>query len=159
MLAEPPLPLPPEYPLEQLVRLTDPGAARRTVGVWLDVERTTPICIAARGRCCRILLSNDLGLLLSRCSHVAVRQGAQVQVLAADLLTSCRTLEVVMPAGCSPDPARPQQIFPGAVLHPKGFRIPLDSVPPETVLAECFTHGIPVAESRIGYSGRGRVGG
>jgi hypothetical protein len=99
-----------------------------------------------------MLLSGDLGLLLRRCRHVAVRQGGQVRLLAAEMLLRQRTLEVVMPAGCLPIPERLHQIFPSAVPDSTGFRIPVGSVPPETVLADCLTHGLSVTETRITYS-------
>jgi hypothetical protein len=153
MPAGPPLPLVPEYPLAQLIGLIDPRAAQAQLGVWVDFEAIIPLYVTARGRSCRMLLSGDLGHLLGRCRHVAVRQEGQVRVLAVEMLTHWRTLEVVMPAGCSRSQERLQQIFPSAVMEARGFRIPVDSVPPESVLAECLTHGIPVTESRITYCG------
>jgi hypothetical protein len=152
MLDAPVLPLLPEYPLAQLVGLIDTNDAREPLGAWLaGVDDAVSICVTARGRCCRMLLSGDLGLLLARCSHVAVRQGCRQCVLPAGVLLQWRTLEVVMPYGCLPCRERLRQIFPGAVLEPAGFRVPVGRVPPETVLAECLTHGLPVAESRIAY--------
>jgi hypothetical protein len=152
MLASPPLPLVPEYPLAQLIGLIDSHAAQAPLGVWVDFDASIPLYVTARGRSCQMLLSGDLGLLLGRCHHVAVRQGGQVRVLAAEMLVRWRTLEVVMPAG-STSRERLQQIFPSAVMEPTGFRVPVDSVPPETVLAECLTHDLPVAQSRITYRG------
>jgi hypothetical protein len=154
MLAGPPLPLVPEYPLAQLIGLIDPRAAQADLGVWVDFDALIPLYVTARGRSCRMVLSGDLGLLLGRCRHVAVRQEGQVRVLAVEMLMRWRTLEVVMPAGCSPSPERLQQIFPSAVIEPTGFRVRVDNVPPESVLAECLTHGLPVAESRITYDMR-----
>lgn len=108
--------------------------------------------VAAHGRCCRLLLSGDLGLLLGRCSHVVVREGSRPQVFAAEALIQWRALQVVTSTPCLPSPERLKEIFPGAVLDPAGFRVPVQSVAPEVVLAECVTHGITVTESRITYS-------
>lgn len=153
MLAGPPLPLVPEYPLAQLIGLIAAHPAEAQLGVWVDFDAVIPLYVTARSRSCRMLLSGDLGLLLGRCDHVAVRQEGQVRVLPAAMLMHWRTLEVVMPAGCSPSQERLQQILPTAVIEATGFRVPVDSMPPETILAECLTHGLPVAESRITYRG------
>ena len=150
-MLNPPLPLVSEYPLAQLIELLGPGTARAPLGVWVDFDAMVPLHVTARGRSCQMLLSGDLGLLLRRCHHVAVRQEGQVRVLAAEILLPWRSLEVVMPAGCLPCPERLQQIFPGAIPDATGFRVPVDRVPPEAVLAECLTHSLPVAESRITY--------
>ena len=147
-----PLPLGPEYPLAQLIGLLDPGKAQAPLGVWVDFDAMILLFVTAGGRSCQMLLSGDLGLLLRRCDHVAVRQESQVRVLAAEKLLRGRTLEVITPTGCSPSQERIQQIFPQAVMERTGFRVPVDSVPPETVLAECLTHDVPVAESRITYA-------
>jgi hypothetical protein len=151
-MLNPPLPLGPEYPLAQLIGLLDSRAAQAHLGVWVDFDAMIPLYVTAGGRSCQMLLSGDLGLLLRRCHRVAVRQEGQVRVLAVEMLLRWRTLEVVTPTGCSPSQERIQQIFPQAVMEPTGFRVPVDSVPPETILAECLTHDVPVAESRITYA-------
>jgi hypothetical protein len=150
-MLNPPLPLGPEYPLAQLIGLLDSRAAQAPLGVWVDFDAMIPLYVTAGGRSCQMLLSGDLGLLLRRCHHVAVRQEGQVRVLAVKMLLPWRTLEVVMPAGSMPPRERLQQIFPRAVMEPTGFRVPVVSMPPETVLAECLTHGLSVTESRITY--------
>jgi hypothetical protein len=152
MLNGPLLPLLPEYPLAQLVGLIDTNDAREPLGAWLaGVDDAISICVTARGRCCRMLLSGDLGLLLARCSRVAVRQGSQPHVVATDALMGVRTLEVGITRGSAQNPDRLQELFPGAVLEGAGVRIPLQSVLPEVVLAECVTHGLTVTQSRIVY--------
>jgi hypothetical protein len=156
MPAGPPLPIPSDYPLARLIDLVQPidlGRSRSAgLGVWLrDVARAIPMYVATRGRCCRMLLSGDLGLLLGRCSHVVVREGSRPQVLPAEALIQWRALQVVTSMPCLPSHERLQEIFPGAVLDPAGFSVPVQSVGPEVVLAECLTHGITVTESRITY--------
>jgi hypothetical protein len=156
MPAGPPLPVPSDYPLARLIDLVHPIDLGRApsggLGVWLrDIAGTIPMYVAARGRCCRMLLSGDLGLLLGRCSHVVVREDPRPRVLAAEALIQWRALQVVTGTPCLPSPERLQEIFPGAVLDPAGFRVPVQSIAPEVVLAECLTHGITVMKSRITY--------
>jgi hypothetical protein len=156
MPAGPPLPIPPDYSLARLIDLVQPIDLRRSqsggLGVWLrDVAGAIPMQVATHGRCCRMLLSGDLGLLLGRCSHVVVREGSRPLLLAAEVLIQWRALQVVTSTPCLPTAERLQEIFPGAVLVPAGFRVPVQSVAPEVVLAECLTHGIAVTESRITY--------
>jgi hypothetical protein len=157
MPAGPPLPIPSDYPLCRLIDLVPPVDLGRSppgaVGVWLrDVAGAIPMCITARGRSCRMLLSGDLGLLLGRCSHVLVREGLLPQLFAAEALIQWRALQVVTSTPCLPSRERLQEIFPGAVLDPAGFRVPVQRVAPEAVLAECVTHRITVTESRITYA-------
>jgi hypothetical protein len=157
MPAGPPLPIPSDYPLARLIDLVQPIDLGRSpsggLGVWLrDVAGAIPMYVAARDRCCRMLLSGDLGLLLGRCSHLVVREGSRPQVLAAEALIQWRALQVVTSIPCLPSLERLQEIFPGAVLDRAGFRVPVQSVAPEAVLAECLTQGITVSESRITYN-------
>src|SRR3954465_15235642 len=115
MLDAPVLPLLPEYPLAQLVGLIDTNDAREPLGAWLaGVDDAVSICVTARGGCCRMLLSGDLGLLLARCSRVAVRQGCQPRIVATEALLRCRALEVGITRGSAQNPERLQEIFPGA---------------------------------------------
>jgi hypothetical protein len=153
MLDRPLLPFLPEYPLAQLVGLTDSRDPRDPLGAWVSgVDNAISICVTARGRCCPMLLSDDLGLLLARCSRVAVRQGSQPHVLTPEALVRMRVLEVMTGKGSAQNQERVQKIFPGAVLDAAGFRVPVDSVPPEAILAECVSHQIPVTQSRITYN-------
>jgi hypothetical protein len=157
MPAGPPLPIPSDYSLARLIDLVQPIDLGRSpsggLGVWLrDVAGAIPMYIAARGRCCRMILSGDLGVLLGRCSHVVVREGSRPRVLPAEALIQWRALQVVTSMPCLPSLERLQQIFPGAVFDRAGFRVPVGSVAPEVVLAECLTQGITVTESRITYN-------
>jgi hypothetical protein len=153
MLDGPLLPLLPQYPLAQLVGLLDTRDTREPLGAWLTgVDDVISICVTARGRCCRMLLSGDLGLLLARCHRVAVRQGSQAHVMTSDAVMRLRALELGITRGSAPNPERLQELFPGVVLEGTEIRIPLQSVLPEVVLAECVTHGLTVTQSRIVYA-------
>jgi hypothetical protein len=157
MPAGPPLPIPSDYPLARLIDLVQPIDLGRSpidgLGVWLrDVAGAIPMYVAARGRCCRMLLSGDLGLLLGRCSRVVVREGSRPQVLDAEAVIHWRALQVVTSTPCLPNLERLREIFPDALLDSAGFRVPVGSIAPEVVLAECLTHSIMVTESRIVYA-------
>src|SRR4051794_34548009 len=113
MLNGPLLPLLPEYPLAQLVGLIDTPDVREPLGAWVTgIDAAISICVTARGRCGRMLLSGDLGLLLGRCRRVAVRQGAQSHVLTADAIMRLRTLEVGITKESAQNSERLQEIFP-----------------------------------------------
>ncbi|HZI77294.1 MAG TPA: hypothetical protein VFD73_25290 [Gemmatimonadales bacterium] len=158
MFAGPPLPLSPEFPLAHLIELLNPvdlgHSSTEGLGVWLrGLDGAISLVVSGRrhGRCCKMLLSGDLGLLLGRCSQIAVRDGCQARVLAAEALIHWRALQVVTGMPCLPAEEKLREIFPAAVLDPAGFRIALTSIPPEAVLAECIRHGITVTETRIVY--------
>ena len=147
MFSGPPLPLPTDYPL--IVLLDQVGPAE-TLGAWTRAS-THPLEI----RCCRggrIVVSGDLGFLLRLCGRVALREGKESVVLDAEALIRWRALQVVTATPYLPDVERLIDIFPGADLDAAGFHVPLQSCRPEEVLAECLTHAIPVAGSRIVYS-------
>lgn len=101
---------------------------------------------------CRVLVSPDLGFLLGRCNRLALREGDQPVILEAELLIQWRALQVVTATPFLPGLTRLSAIFPGAHLDPSGFQVPIPTQSPEEVLAECLTHGIPVAGSRIVYT-------
>jgi hypothetical protein len=102
-----------------------------------------------------MLLSGDLGLLLSRCSHVAVRDRWRARVLTAEALIGWRALQVVTGTPGLPAGKTLQEIFPAAFLSDAGFCVPAEGATPEAVLAECLRRGILVTESRIVYRGGG----
>lgn len=148
MFAGPPLPLPPDLPLSRLAAL---AGSCTELGAWFrSASCRLHISLRAANRWCRILISGDLGFLLGRCRHVAIREGSRPVLIEAEALIQWRALQVVTgtPHLCR---ARIEEVFPGALLGRSGFRVPLCSRPPEEVLADCLVHGIPVAESRIVY--------
>ena len=97
-------------------------------------------------------MSADLGLLLGRCSRVALREGKEAVVLEASQLIQWRALQVVTATPYLPKIERLKDLFPGADLNPAGFQVPIQGRPPEEVLADCLRHAIPVSGSRIVYS-------
>ena len=150
MFSGPPLPLPPDFPLNQLVTLI---GCSDNVGVWLrDCGRQQFLSITASGRCIEVVIGGDLGGLLRGCTRVVVRSGTQTLVVEANALIRWRALQVVTGTPWLPCPDRLRDIFPEADLEPAGFTVPTRGRAPEEVLAECVAHGIPVAESRIVYT-------
>ena len=150
MVAGPPLPLRPDLPLRELVALgaTVPG----TLGVWLrGVVPPMRLCAVAHGQRCQLLLSGDLGLLLGRCSRVAIREARRPLVLEANEIIHWRALQVVTGAPHLPSLERLAEVFPGARIGLSGFSVPLPSGTPEEVLADCVAHEIEVKGSRIVY--------
>jgi hypothetical protein len=149
MFSGPPLPLPPDLPLHQLVGLA-PNA--EGLGAWVRGRaREVRLCVTAGGQCCRVLVSGDLGLLLGCCRLVAVREGSRPLVLEAETVIQWRTLQVVTATPYLPGLARLQAQFPGLQLNPAGLSVPIRAWSPEVVLAECLAHGIQITESRIVY--------
>jgi hypothetical protein len=153
MFSGPPLPLPHDFPLRQLVTLVQ---YRNDVGVWLrGSARGLRLSIRACGTSSKVLINGDLGLLLRSCAEVVVRQGSQPVVLGAQVLIGWRALQVVTARPYLPCLEWLRDIFPGANLETIGFRVPIDGRAPEDILADCLTHGIPVAGSRIVYRAPG----
>jgi hypothetical protein len=149
MSSGPPLPLPPQFPLGQLVPLLND---KSQVGAWLrDARREIPLRIRWGGQTFRVLIGRDLGSLLRRCNWVAVRLGRDPVLLQAEELIRCRALQVVTGTPYLPSAARLAEILSGAQPEPGGFSVPTCHHPPEEVLAICLAHGVPVTESRIGY--------
>jgi hypothetical protein len=150
MLSGPPLPLPPGIPLHCLrVHTRSSGV----LGAWVrGSARTLHLYETSAGAPHRILIGPDLGHLLGRCSRIALRQGTDLVVLDADDIIRWRVLQVVTATPHLPSSERLNEVFPEARLGGSGFQVGLQSRPPEHVLAECLTHGIPVTESRIVYA-------
>jgi hypothetical protein len=150
MFAGPPLPLHPGVPLQQLVALSSrtPGV----LGVWLRrVSRPIGLHAASPCRSCRMLLSDDLGWLLGRCGHIALREGQRPRILTADQLIGWRALQVITGCPHLDSSESWQRIFPGAYSESSGFGVPVASRPPQEVLADCLAHGIEVKGTRIIY--------
>jgi hypothetical protein len=151
MFAGPPLPLHPSVRLEQLVALG--SGVSGLLGVWVrGVRRPLGLHAASRGRRCRMLLSQDLGLLLRRCGYIGLREGHRPRIVSAEQLIHWRALQVI--TGCPHlHQGEPwHRIFPEAYPEPNGFRVPLESRPPEEVLADCLAHGIEVKGTDISYN-------
>lgn len=149
MLSGPPLPLPHDVPLHQLLAHASlPG----TLGAWVRGSvRTLHLYESGHGATHRVLIDADLGHLLSCCDRVALWAGNQTVVLSAEAIIGWRTLQVVTSSPYLPGLQLLRQIFPGAHLNHTGFEIAIANRTPEHVLAECLTYGIAVRESRISY--------
>jgi hypothetical protein len=149
MLSGPPLPLPHDIPVHQLLAYARlPG----TLGAWVRGSvRTLHLYESASGDSHRLLIGPDLGHLLSRCNRVALRMGTRPVVLDAEAIIRWRVLQVVTATPHLPPLERLNEIFPEARLDSSGFHVAIASGTPEHVLAECLTRGIPVRESRIIY--------
>lgn len=156
MLSGPPLPLPPDTPLHQLLaHASQPG----TLGAWVRGSvRTLHLYEAGNGATYRLLVHPDLGYLLSCCERVTLREGTHFVVLGAEAIIRWRTLQVVTSSPYLPGLELLHEIFPEAHLNHSGFQVAISSRTPEHVLAECLTHGIPVRESRIVYGELGAGG-
>src|SRR4051812_44414262 len=119
MFSGPPLPLPPHLPLSRLLAHAPSSGA---LGAWTRGCRYAFQVYDTGTSDCRILVSADLGLLIGRCSHVAVREGEELVVLEAEQLIEWRTLQVVTGTPFLPEPERLNAMFPRAHLDPNGFR-------------------------------------
>lgn len=149
MFSGPPLPLPHDFPLRQLLVFLQ---VDNDLGVWLrGCGRELRVSLTTSGRRSKVLISGDLGLLLGSCGRVAVRQGTRPVVLGANVLIGWRALQVVTGTPYLPCEERLNEVFPGAQPNDDGFFVPVESRTPEDVLADCLTHGIPVTGSRILY--------
>jgi len=149
MFSGPPLPLPSEFPLLQLIPLIN---HRTQVGAWVrGAGAAHRLVILAKGRCAPVLIGEDLGRLLRCCSHVVLRAGAGPVAMAAQELIRWRALQVVIATPHLPGPELLDHIFPGARLEPMGFSVPTATLSAEEVLSECVRQGIPVTESRVVY--------
>ena len=149
MFSGPPLPLPSEFPLLQLIPLIP---QRAQVGAWVrGAGAGHRLTIMANGRCATVVIGEDLGQLLCFCTHVVLRSTTGAVVLAAEELIRWRAIQVVIATPHLPGPALLDHIFPGARLEPTGFSVPTTIRSPEEVLSECVRRGIRVTESRVVY--------
>jgi hypothetical protein len=149
MFSGPPLPLPPEFPLSNLVPMISPGYV---AGAWVrDSGRPRSLTISANRRSVTVTLGQDLGQLLQSCERIVVREGSVPLLLSAPALIHWRALQVVVGPAHSPCADRLKEIFPQVELDPTGFKVPTRGSSPEQILARCLAQGIPVKESRIVY--------
>jgi hypothetical protein len=148
MFSGPPLPLRQDFTLAQLLACLP---SRRNAGAWLG-QYPRQVRVYLRRAGLSVLLSGDLGVLLRQCDEIVVREGPRAVVVPASELIRWRVLRIVTGMPYLPGPAQLKEIFPGAVLEPAGFSVPVQGVAPEAVLAQCITNRIPVLGSRIMYS-------
>ena len=99
-----------------------------------------------------VLGSSDLGLLLSRCNRVALREGDLPVVLAVEKILEWRALQVVTATPHLPGLEFLEQQFPGLQLNAGGLMVPIRTHSPEEILSVCLTQGVRVAGTRVVYS-------
>jgi hypothetical protein len=142
----------PTWPLRCLLML---AAGRGVLGVWLRGCRR-PQALRCRTPVgpCQLLAADDLGYLLRRCSHVALRDGAAVRLVRSEVLLRCRVLEIVLAAPYLPPPDQLHALFPTAGVREGVVTLPLGLGSAEEALALCAAEGLPVSATRISYAGR-----
>jgi hypothetical protein len=152
MLSGPPLPLPNDFPIQQLLTYArQPG----TLGAWVRGSVQSLHLYEVSGRAThRLLIGPDLGHLLSSCNRIVLRAGAHPVVLQSSAIIEWRALQVVTATPYLPSPEQLGQMFPGAYLDSCGIHVPISGRAPEEVLIECLSLGIPVMESRVVYTVR-----
>jgi hypothetical protein len=149
MLSGPPLPLPQDIPLHQLLAFARPPG---TLGAWVRGSMgALHLYDADGGGSSRVLVGPDLGHLLARCNRIALRAGSCPVVLDAEAIIRWRVLQVITATPHLPPLERLNEVFPGAQLTDAGFDVGISSGAPEHVLAKCLSYGIRVNESRIIY--------
>ena len=145
-------PLTATLPLHSLLAHSRP---RELLGAWVSPhpKRRRIYLHGAGGALASLLLSHDLGFLLTRCGRVAL-QGGQLLVLAADTIIRWRALQVATATPYLPGLARLQALFPGLRVTADGFLVPVPEGSPEEILGLCIEEGVRVTGSRIVYVAR-----
>jgi hypothetical protein len=139
----------PATPLRAIIPLAAPT---RVLGIWQrGCAKPAAIRCPGPGGPRHLLVSEDLGYLLSRCGEVAVRDGAQVAVAPAALLVEWRVLEIVLAAPYLPAPDQLRELFPSARVHQGVLALPIGLGSAEEALAVCAAGRVPVAATRIAY--------
>ncbi len=139
----------PATPLHSVLRLAPPGAV---LGVWLrGCARPAAIRWRTRAGFRRLLVAEDLGYLLRRCSRVVVRDGERLAAVPSGVLVGWRALEVVLGAPYLPSPDQLRALFPAARVHEGVLVLPLGLGSAEEALAVCAAERLPVAATRIAY--------
>jgi hypothetical protein len=101
------------------------------------------------------LASSDLGFLLRRCTHVAVRENRRLAVLPSEAVIQWRALQVATATPYLPGLERLRVLFPRLRATAGGFLVPLHSQSVEEVLSRCVSEGVRVTGSRVVYSAAG----
>jgi hypothetical protein len=136
--------------LHAILPLARPGFA---LGVWIrGCPRPAALRCLGPGGSRHLLAADDLGYLLRRCSHVAVRDGERIAPVPSAVLLRWRVLEIVLAAPYLPPPRQLRALFPSARVREGVLALPLGLGSPEEALAVCAEARLPVAESRIAYA-------
>ena len=141
----------PTWPLRFLVPLATRGTP---LGVWLrGCVRPQAVRCRGPGGLRHLLVSDDLGYLLSRCGRVALRDGDVVRAVSARVLLGCRVLEIVLATPYLPPPHQLRRLFPAARVAEGVVALPLGLGSAEEALALCAAERLPVSATRIAYRG------
>ena len=139
----------PAVSLQSLISLARPGCV---LGVWLrGCSRPAAVRCPAPGGVRHLLVAQDLGYLLCRCTRVVVRDGERLTSLPSGVLVGWRVLEVVLGAPYLPPPDQLRALCPAARVHEGVLTLPLGLGSAEEALAVCATERLPVAATRIAY--------
>jgi len=151
MLPGPPTPLLPAVPLRALFGLALPG---EVLGAWVrGCHSALRLRGTGFGRRCRVLVAHDLGFLLRRCSHVAIRDGPRIAVLPADRLIAWRTLQIVLGTPYLPDLQQLRALYPGLRVSDRRIAVAIEDDSGQAVLAACAAGRVPVLATWIDYGG------
>lgn len=126
-----------------------------TLGAWVFGCSHRQRIHETRSARASLLVSPDLGFLLTRCCRIVVREGERPVALEADTVIQWRALQVATATPYLPGFARLQALFPGLHVTTSGFLIPVGKESPEEALALCVEEGMRVSGSRIVYVGKG----
>ena len=141
----------PSWPLRSLITLAPPHAA---LGVWLrGCTRVQAVRSRGPDGPRQLVVSEDLGYLLRRCSLIAFRDADSVTAAPAGELVRYRVLEIVLAVPYLPPVHQLHELFPDARVRHGVVALPIGLGSPEEVLALCAAEGLPVAATRIAYRG------
>ena len=139
----------PTWPLRSLLALAPP---RAVLGVWLrGCTRVQAVRCRGPDGPRRLLVSDDLGYLLRRCSWIAFRDADTVTTASAAVLVRWRVLEIVLAAPYLPPANQLHQLLPDARVRHGVVAVPIGLGSAEEALALCAAQGLPVAATRIAY--------
>jgi hypothetical protein len=150
MFLGPPRPLPSKLGLGDLLTHARP---REPLGAWVSGCSPGQRIYRTRDTAASLLLSQDLGFLLTRCSRIVVRSGERPVLLKADTIIQWRALQVATATPYLPGLPRLHAMFPGLRVSTAGLLVPVGKESPEQVLAVCLEEGVRVSGSRIVYEG------
>lgn len=131
--------------LAAVLPLVSPG---EQIGVWIRSGRRL-LRLRSAHRC--LLAGSDLGLLLRRCSRIAIRHRDLVVVVDAERLIAWRTLRIVIGATDLPGVEELKTLIPQLEARGPRIDVPIGLDGPEEALAACVAARVPVVASWIAY--------
>ncbi|MBA3894943.1 MAG: hypothetical protein H0X69_14865 [Gemmatimonadales bacterium] len=135
--------------LASVLPLAQPGVV---LGVWLrGCKRPSALRCQGPAGSRHLLVADDLGYLLCRCTEVVVRDGDQPSRISAAVLVGWRVLEIVLAAPYLPAPEQLRALFPTARVRSGVVALPIGLGSAEEALAVCAVERLPVSATRIAY--------